>query len=95
MHVNVWYPNLSQNLKMRLQSAQNKCIRFCLELGDRKNITVKDIERRNWLPIHERVNHGIPFCIYKFHAKKHPIIWMKFFTMQSDKDFLLLTLIKN
>ena len=39
---NAWYPNLNINLKTRLQAAQNKCIRFCLKLGDRKSITVKE-----------------------------------------------------
>ena len=33
---NAWYPNLNKNLKTRLQAAQNKCIRFCLEQGDKK-----------------------------------------------------------
>ena len=37
---NTWHPNLNKNLKTRLQAAQNKCIRFCLKLGDRKSITV-------------------------------------------------------
>ena len=33
---NTWYPNLKKkNLKTRLQAAQNKCIRFCLKLGNR------------------------------------------------------------
>ena len=26
-----WYPNLNKNLKSKLQTAQNKCIRFCLQ----------------------------------------------------------------
>ena len=30
-------PNLNKKLKMRLQATQNKCIRFCLKLGDRKS----------------------------------------------------------
>ena len=32
---NAWYPNLKKSLKTRLQAAQNKCIRFCLKLGDK------------------------------------------------------------
>ena len=32
---NTWYPNLNKNLKNCLQAAQNRCIRFCLKLGDR------------------------------------------------------------
>ena len=67
---NACYPNLNKNLKTCLQAAQNKCTRFCLKLGDRKSITVKEVDPINWLPIHERVKQCIHSCIYKFHAKK-------------------------
>ena len=66
---NAWYPNRNRNLKTRLQAAQNKCIRFCLKLGDTKSMTVKEFEKRNWLPIPERVNQSIFSYIYEFHAK--------------------------
>ena len=33
--------------KTRLKAAQNKCIRFCLNLGYRKRITVKEFEKIN------------------------------------------------
>ena len=65
---NAWYPNINKNLKTRWQAVQNKC----LKLGDRKSITVKEFEKINWLPIHERVNQCILSCVYKFHAKKAP-----------------------
>ena len=65
-----WYPNLNKSLKTRLEAAQNKCIRFCLKLGGRKSITVKELDKISCLPIHERVNQDILSCIYKFHAKK-------------------------
>ena len=68
---NAWYPNLNKNLKIRLQAAQNKCIKFCLKLGDRKKY-YSIIEKINWLPIHERVNQCIISFIYKFHAEKAP-----------------------
>ena len=61
-----------QNLKTRLQAVQIKCIRFCLKLGDREGITVKDFEKRNWMPFHERVNQCTFSCIYKFYVKKAP-----------------------
>ena len=92
---NAWYLNLNKNLKMRLQAAQNFCIRFSLKLGDRKNITVEQFEEINLLAIHKRVNQCILCCIYKFHAEKHPVIWKKFFPMQSATKFLHVTLIKN
>ena len=69
---NAWYPNLNKNLKTRLQAAQNKCIRFCLKIGDRTSIKLKEFEKINWLPIHERVNQCILSSIYKFHAKDAP-----------------------
>ena len=67
---NAWYPNLNKNLKTCLEAAQNKCIRFCLKLGDRKSTTIKEFEKINWPSIHERVSQSILSCIYKFHAKK-------------------------
>ena len=69
---NAWYPNLNKKLKTRLQAAQNKCIRFCLKLGDRSSLRSKDFEKINWLPIHERVSQ-YPVCsVYKFFAKSCP-----------------------
>ena len=69
---NAWYPDLNKNLKARLQATQHKCIRFCLKLGDRKSITIKEFVKINWLTIHERVNQCILSCIYKFPVKKAP-----------------------
>ena len=92
---NTWYPNLNKNLKVHLLAAQNKCIRFCLKLGEKKGISVEEFEKINWLPIHERVNRCMLSCTYKFHVKKHLIIWMKFFPMQSATKFPHVTLIKN
>ena len=69
---NAWYSNLNKNLKTRLQAAQNKCIRFCLKLGDRTSIKVKEFEKINWLPIQDRVNQCTLSWIYRFHTRKAP-----------------------
>ena len=69
---NAWYPNINQKLKMRLQAAQNKCIRFCLKLNDRSSIKSEDFEKINWLPIHERISQCSLCSIYKFFAKNCP-----------------------
>ena len=42
---NAWFPNGNKNLKSRLQAAQNKCIRFCLKLGDRTSININQFEK--------------------------------------------------
>ena len=57
---------------MRLQAAQNKCIRFCLKLNDRSSIKSEDFEKINWLPIHERISQCSLCSIYKFFAKNCP-----------------------
>ena len=45
---NAWCPNLNKSLKNRLQAAQNRCIRFCLKLGDRTSIKINGFEKLNW-----------------------------------------------
>ena len=60
---NAWYLNINEELKMRLQAAQNKCIRFCLKLNDRSSIKSEDFEKINWLLIHERV-HNVLYAVY-------------------------------
>ena len=42
-----WYPNLTQNLRKKLQTTQNKCIRFCLQLGNRFHIGVTEFKQIN------------------------------------------------
>ena len=69
---NAWYPNINKKLKMRLQAAQNKCIRFCLKLNDRSSIKFEDFEKINWLPIHERKSQCSLCSIYKIFAKNCP-----------------------
>ena len=34
-----WYPNLTNKLKNRIQTSQNKCIRFCLQLDKMTHIS--------------------------------------------------------
>ena len=69
---NAWYPNLHKKLEKRLQDAQNKCIRFCLKLGDRISVKINEFEKINRLPIHDRVNQCTLSFMYKFHANNAP-----------------------
>ena len=59
-------------LKMRLQAAQNKCIRFCSKSNDRCSIKSKNFEKINWLPIHERVSQCSLCSVYKSFTKNCP-----------------------
>ena len=42
-----WYPNLTKKLKHRIQTTQNKCMSFCLQLDKLKHICDKKFERLN------------------------------------------------
>ena len=39
-----WYPNLSEKLNRTIQTLQNKCIRFCLQLDKMSHISQKEFE---------------------------------------------------
>ena len=42
-----WFPNLNQSIKNKLQTFQNKCIRFCLQLGNRTHIGIDEFKEIN------------------------------------------------
>ena len=54
-----WLPNLTKALSNKVQSAQNKCIRFCLQLGNRAHLDKMEFKDMNWLPINEGVKQRI------------------------------------
>ena len=92
---NAWYPNLNKKLKKRLQAAQNKCIRFCLKLGDSTNIETIEFEKINWLPIQERVNQCALSRFINFILMLLPNTWMKYFLRQNVTEFLHVTPFKK
>ena len=64
-----WYLGLNESFKMRLKSAQNKCIRFCLNLHNRDHIGTEQYKAINWLPVDMRVNQCIASQAFKFCSK--------------------------
>ena len=67
-----WYPNLNKALKKKLQTAQNKCIRFCLLLGNREHIGLDKLRQINWLNTNDRVEQIISVSVFKFFNKQCP-----------------------
>ena len=61
-----WYPNINKNLKTQLYCVQNKCIRFCLQLGQRESLNSNHFELINWLKEEERIYQCICANIYNF-----------------------------
>ena len=69
-----WYPNLTKKLKHRIQTTQNKCIRFCLQLDKLKHISHEEFERLNWLPVTYRFKqcvNGIAFRYFNEQCSNH------------------------
>ena len=52
-----WFP---------LQKAQNKCIRFCLNLPPRSHINPSHFRKINWLPVNDRVDNCIANTFFKY-----------------------------
>ena len=59
------YPNLTKKLKNRIQTSQNKCIRFCLQLDKMTHISHKEFETLNWLPMIEGSTLSINLIVFK------------------------------
>ena len=61
-----WFPYLNKRLTKRIQRAQNKCIRFCLNLNNRAHIGIKEFTNINWLPTKERFEQCMTAKVFKF-----------------------------
>ena len=58
-----WYLNLTKKLKHRIQTTQNKCTRFCLQLDKLEHISYEEFERLNWLPVTYRFKQCVNVSI--------------------------------
>ena len=45
-----WYPLLNKQQSKRIQIAQNKCIRYCLNLDNKAHVGMNEFLKINWLP---------------------------------------------
>ena len=68
-----WYPNLNKKFKSKLQTIQNKCISFCLQLDSRSHIGIKELEHINWLAVSEKFNQCICSNAFKFFNENCPL----------------------
>ena len=62
----VWYSTLCKELKNKIQTTQNKCVRFCLNFDKMTHISQNEFEKLNWFPISNRINQCILSTIFKF-----------------------------
>ena len=67
-----WFPLLNERLTKKIQTAQNKCIRFWLNLNNRAHIGIKEFKDINWLPTKERFEQCTATKIFKFFVNSAP-----------------------
>ena len=61
-----WYPGLNKRLSKKIQTAQNKCIRFFLNLKNTAHIGITEFKAINWLPTKNRIDQCVCVNIMKF-----------------------------
>ena len=61
-----WYPLLNKRQSKRIQIAQNKCIRYCLNLDNKAHVGTNEFLKINRLPTKKRVEQCICVNVFKF-----------------------------
>ena len=92
-----WYLNLNQGIQKKLQTFQNKCIRFCLQLDNRTHIGIDEFKAINWLNVSDRFKQCVSASVFKFFHEKSPTYMAEIYTPQTNnristrRSFLKLT----
>ena len=60
-------------MKSKLQTVQNRCIRYYLQLDNRSQIGVKHFRKINWLPVSEKFNLYLSSSAFKFYMETFPL----------------------
>ena len=84
-----WYPNLTKKLKHRIQTTQNKCIRFSLQLGKVKHRSHEEFERLNWLPVTYGFKQYVNTIVFKYFDKQCPNYLNEVFDVAIKNNFQL------
>ena len=69
----VWYTNLNKKFKTKLQTLQNKCVRFCLQLDNRAHVGKTEFKNINWLPVDYRFRQCLAANAFKFFDDRCPL----------------------
>ena len=65
-------PQPQQKLKTKLQTPQNKFLRFCLQLDNRAHVGITKFKEINWLPVNYRFRQSLIANMFKFFDDKCP-----------------------
>ena len=75
----VWFPILIKRLTKKIQTAQNKCIGFCLNLNNPAHVGIKEFRDMNWLPTKERFQQCTAANVFKFFGNLAPPYMLEIF----------------
>ena len=64
-----WYPLLNKRQSKRIQIAQNKCIRYCLNLDNKAHVGTNEFLKINWLPTKKELNNAFALTSLNFLIK--------------------------
>ena len=67
-----WYSGLTIALKNKIQIMQNKCIRFCLSLGNFIHIGPNELKKINWLNTNDRFVQCVCSAAFNFFHQNCP-----------------------
>ena len=81
-----WYPSINKNLKDKLQVAQNKMIRFILNLKNRAHIGQKEREKAGFLNVSKRVTQLKLGHVFKISNKSCPQYLAQHFYRLNEKE---------
>ena len=68
----IWYSFLTKATQNKLQTSQNKLIRYVLDLPSRAHVGLKEFKEINWLPVAYRVTQIKLNHMYKIISGKAP-----------------------
>ena len=83
-----WYPNLTRKLKHRIQTTQNKCMNFCLQLDKLKDTPHEELECLNWLPA-TWFKQCVNIIIFKYFNEQCPNYLNEVFNVAIEDKFQL------
>ena len=72
MLVNVWYMSMGKGLKNKLQTAQNKLIRYVLHYDSRQHLGYDDFVKVKYLSVGKRVDYLTVCMMYKIYHGEAP-----------------------
>ena len=71
MHASL-VPQPQKKFKTKLQTLQNKCVRFCLQLDNRGHVGMIEFKKINWLPVDYRFRQCLAPNTIKFFDDRCP-----------------------